>query len=179
MRVAARQWRILLAFRPPCLWALYKKNLSTSSKREHRKKQTSKQINKQKKKREVKVKTAKNTPTQHWPEKPTPSQNSPPSRLSQLHSIFTSHTLFLTPPSHHPSLSFYKHVHTCQRARKARKQPHNRSHTDLRCGHFSHGASGRDPGGARLAPFTEPSPAFPPASPSPSAHTPFCQNYPT
>lgn len=91
-----------MAFRPPCLRALYKKTKHFIQERTQRK-QTSKQINKQKK-REVKMKTAKNTPTQHCPEKPTVSQTSPPSRLLSC-SPSSLHTLFLAPPSHHPSLS--------------------------------------------------------------------------
>lgn len=173
MRVAERQWRILLAFRPPCLWALYKKTKHFIQEKTQEK-QTSKQINT--KKKEVKMKTAKNTATQYCPEKPTPSQTSPPSRLSQLLSIFTSHTL---PHTTFPScltLLLQTRAHVPART-QARNQPLNHSHTNLCCGHFSHGAAGRCPGGTRLAPFTVPSPAFPPASPS--AHTPFCQNYPT
>ena len=47
------------------------------------------------------MKTAKNTPTKHCPEKPTPIQDPPPPpRLSQLLSIFASHSLpYTTFPS--------------------------------------------------------------------------------
>lgn len=117
------------------------------------------------------MKTAKNTPTQHCPEKPTLSQSTPPSRLSQLLSIFTSHSL---PHTTFPS-SLTLLLQTCARARlHARTHTisrNNHSHTNLCCGYFSHGASGRGPGGARLAPFTVPSPAFPPASPAPTPHS--------
>lgn len=116
------------------------------------------------------MKTAKNTPTQHCPEKPTPSQTSPPSRLTQLFSIFTSHSL---PHTIFPScltLLLQTRAHLLH-ARNALDQPHNHSHTNLCCGYFSHGAAGRGPGGARLAPFTVPSPAFPPASPAPTPHS--------
>lgn len=59
------------------------------------------------------MKTAKNTPTQHCPEKPTLSQTTPPSRLSQLLSIFTSHSL---PHTTFPS-SLTLLLQTCARAR--------------------------------------------------------------
>lgn len=156
-----------MAFRPPCLWALYKKTKHSVQERTQ-KKQTSKQINKQKK-TEVKMKTAKNTPTQHCPEKPTPSQLPPtPSlALSSLHLHFT-----LSSSHHLPSIPHFPLTRAQPPARtQARNQPHNRSRTELCCGYFSHGAAGRGPGGARLAPFTVPSPAFPPASPAPTPHS--------
>lgn len=71
------------------------------------------------------MKTAKNTPTQHCPEKPTPSQTSPPSRLSQLLSIFTSHSLPRTTFSHHPSLSPL--ANTCTPALHAHKRAISRT----------------------------------------------------
>lgn len=155
-----------MAFRPPCLRALYKKTKHFIQERTQRK-QTSKQINKQKK-REVKMKTAKNTPTQHCPEKPTVSQTSPPSRLLSC-SPSSLHTLFLAPPSHHPSLSPLTNTRTTACTHAISRTNH--SHTNLCCGYFSHGAAGRGPGGARQAPFTVPSPAFPPASPAPTPHS--------
>lgn len=112
------------------------------------------------------MRTAKNTPKQHCPEKPTQSQTSPPSRLSQLLSIFTSHSLPNTPfPS---SLTLL--LQTCAHPQEC-NQPYNHSRTNLCCGYFSHGAAGRGPGSARLAPFTVAIPAFPPASPAPTPHS--------
>lgn len=76
------------------------------------------------------MKTAKNMATQHCPEKPTPSQTSPPSRLSQLLSIFTSHTLPHTtfPSSLTLLLQTRAHVPACT---QARNQPLNHSPTSV------------------------------------------------
>lgn len=183
-----------MAFSAPWLWAPYKETRHFIQERTQEK-QTSKQVNKQRggggRKREVRMKTAKNTPTQHCPEKPTPSQNLPTLSSPLPHPCFThTHTHSSSHHrSHHLSLSPYKHVHTCQHASKSRNQPHDCSHTNLCCGHSSHGAAGTGPGAAMLAPFTAPSPASPPPPPpphhqspppaSPGAHTPLCQNYPT
>lgn len=60
------------------------------------------------------MKTAKNTLKQHCPEKPTQSQTSP--LVFLCCSPYSLHTLFLTPPSQHPSLSSYKHVRTRKNA---------------------------------------------------------------
>lgn len=99
-----------MAFRPPCLWAQYKKAKHFIQERTQ-KKQTSKQINKQKKK-EVKMKTAKSTPTQHCPEKPTLSQTSPPSPLSAAFHLHLTHS-----SSHHlPIILHSPLTNTCTRA---------------------------------------------------------------
>lgn len=116
MRVAERQRRILLALRPPCLWALYKKTKHFIQERTQRK-QTSKQINKQKKRGE------NEDGQEHADTALTRGANSdchppplprPPVYLSRSPSSL--HTL--TTPSHHPSVSTYKHVHTLLHARQ-------------------------------------------------------------
>ena len=116
------------------------------------------------------MKTAHNTPTQHCPEKTTPSQNSPPSRLPQL----LSHLHFTLSSSHHlPIIPRAPLINTCTPActHTSAQSAVQSLHTNLCCGYFSHRAAGRGPGGTRLAPFTEPSPAFPPASPVPTPHS--------
>lgn len=91
----------------------YIKRPGTSSKKG---KQISKQINKQPKKRGKKLRqprTRRHSTVQRSQLRanPDPTPLPTPSRLSQLLSIFT-------PPSQHPSLSTYKHVHTLLHAHR-------------------------------------------------------------
>lgn len=120
------------------------------------------------------MKIAKNTPTQLCPEKPKsePSLPALSSLSAALHLYFTlssSHHLPIIP--HSPLTNTCTHACTHAISRTITRTPTSAA------GISPMARAGRGPGGARLAPFTEPSPAFPPASPS--AHTPFCQNYPT
>lgn len=112
------------------------------------------------------MKTAKNMLKQLCPEKPTQSQTSPPLHFSPLLSISASYG--------RPNTTFPTSVtlllRTCAHPQKYAVS-YTIPLTPTSAVYSSHGAAGRGPGSARLAPFTVAIPAFPPASPAPTPHS--------